>query len=64
MRRTQITLREAARLIMERLLGSDGLGDSTFAEEYPDAYRELLEYRGDMESAVANVLAGKTIFED
>ncbi len=44
----------AMRVIVEIL--DRGLADSTWRNEFPKAYRELLEYRLDLEGSVIEVL--------
>lgn len=44
----------AMRVVVEIL--DKGLADSTWREQFPDAYKELLEYRQDLEGSVVEIL--------
>lgn len=58
----QITLQNAAKKVVKAIL-EEGLGGSTWKDNHPAAYAELLEFRADMEQQFCAELSGWEIYE-
>lgn len=44
-----------AQAVIDEIL-DEGLADSTWREQFPEAYKDLLDYRADLEGSVVEVL--------